>query len=532
MRRRLLLSIVPVLVLAGACTGAPTPSAAGGPGNTAMVLAEPVEPISLNPLDGYAPNGAGKIFTGLYEYQSDGTLQPMLATSLPVPSADGLSWTVPLRSDVDFSNGVPFSAIDVLDTYNALLNPAFGSPLRSSYSMLTSLTEINASTIRFNLAYPYAPFPDKLVLGIVPAASLEKVEPVGQLPMDASPIGTGPYQLVSWTKGKELVLAANPRYPAVFGGPPKVKKVTVLFVPDDTDRVDDLKAGKLDGAAVAPAQAIAFAKTNSDAFTVLTDNSADLRAVQLPATGPVTGDPAIRLALNQSVDRNALVNSVLDGSGTPAPTPMPAVLPEFVEPGATFDVDQDLARTELLQGGWVANIDGVRAKGRTMAAFNLDYPQGDSIDAGLASAFESAAGAVGIDVTPVAVPPDQLAAKAATDATLISTGNPFDPDLGLYPLLDSALAGTGFGDPSGYSDPAINAALDAGRHTLDPGQRAVAYRTFQRAYVANPAMVCLVFVNHTYVMRDDWTGYVPVDDSASQGVTWGPWWNLDQWVPR
>jgi peptide/nickel transport system substrate-binding protein len=495
-----------------------------------MVLAEPVAPASLNPLAGYAPNGAGKIFDGLFEYQADGTLQPMLASALPVPSADGRSWTVTLRGDVEFSNGVPFSAIDVLDTYDALLNPAFASPLRASYSMLTSLTEINATTIRFNLAYPYAPFPDKLVLGILPAASLKTPQPVDQLPMDTAPIGTGPYTLVSWTKGSRMVLAANPRYAAAFGGPPKVKKVTVLFVPNDTDRVRDLRDGKLDGAAVAPTQAAGFAK--SDAFTVLTDTSADLRAIQLPAHGPVTGDPAIRLALNQAVDRPAMVTNALAGAGAPAVTPLPAVLPEFAEPSATFTGSQDHARTELLQAGWIANTDGGRSKHGVPAAFKLDYPQGDTVDAVLATAFTADAAAIGITVTPTAVPPGDLAAKAVADATLISTGNPFDPDLGLYPLLDSSLAGTGFGDPSGYSDSVVDADLDAGRQTLDPGQRAVAYRAFQRAYVTDPAMVCLVFVNHTYVMRNNWTGYVPVTDSAAQGVTWGAWWNLDQWVPR
>ncbi len=145
------------------------------------------------------------------------------------------------------------------------------------------------------------------------------------------------------------------------------------------------------------------------------------------------------------------------------------------------------------------------------------------MDAGLAAAFVAAAKTVGIAVTTVAAPPAELAARSATDATLISTGNPFDPDLGLYPLLDTALAG---------ADSAVTGPLKAGRDTLDPGQRAVAYRQFQKAYLSEPTMVCLVFVDHTYVMRDNWTGYAQVTDSAAQGDTWGPWWNLQQWTPR
>ncbi len=481
MRRGVLpLSIILVLGLAGACTGVPTSSASGGTDNTAMVLAEPVEPATLNPLAGYAPNGAGKIFDGLYEYKADGSLRPVLAASAPVPSADGRSWTVTLRTGIKYSDGTPFAPIDVLSTYRALINPAFAAPLRAAYGMLTGVDEAGPNTVRFDLAYPYAPFPDRLVLGIVAAPALATVRPVAQLPTNTHPIGTGPYTLVSWTRGSQLVLAANPHYPTALGGPPKVRRVVVRFVPTDTDRATQLKAGKLDGAAVAPSQAAGFA--HSDAFSVLTDRSADLRAVQLPATGPVTGDPAIRLALNHAVDRAALVSGPLGGAGVPAPTPMPTVLPEFVEPTATFAADQDAARTTLLQAGWIANTDGGRSKEGVPAAFTLDYPSGDTVDTALANGFATAAKAIGITVTPVAVPRADLAAKAATDATLISTGTPFDPDLGLFPLLDSSLAGTGLGDPSGYTDQAVNTALETGRRTLDPAQRAVASEQLDRLH--------------------------------------------------
>ena len=92
-----------------------------------MVLAEAAEPSSLNPLDGYAPYGASKIFDGLVEYDDDGALQPVLASSAPVPSLDGKSWTVTLRTGITFSNGSPFGVADVVATYQALLNPAFAS---------------------------------------------------------------------------------------------------------------------------------------------------------------------------------------------------------------------------------------------------------------------------------------------------------------------------------------------------------------------------------------------------------------------
>lgn len=531
MRRRLLPIILLAVVSASAaaCTGTPTPNASGRQDNTAMVLAEPVEPASLDPLAGYAPNGAAKIFDGLYEHQADSTLRPTLASALPVPTADGRSWTVSLRPDVRFSDTTPLAPADVVATYRALIDPVTASPLRPAYSMLTGVDVVGTSTVRFDLAYPYAPFPDLLVLGILPASALAVPGPVANSPVNDHPVGTGPYTLASWTKGRDLVLAANPLYPAALGGPPKVRKVTVVFATGDADRAQRLRAGTLDGAAVSPAQAATFGR--SDGFGVLTDHGADLRAVTMPARGPVTGDPAVRLALNLAVDRAALVSGPLAGAGQPASTPVPAALPEFSETGAVFPRDRTKARTTLLAAGWVAAPDGSRARNGVPALFTLDYPVGDSVSAALAVAFAADAKQVGVAVIPVPVDRAILPARAGVDAELTGSGNPFDPDLGLFGALDSAQP-PGDGDPTGYVDAAVNTALDTGRHQLDPAQRAVAYRQFQRAYLADPAMVCLAFADHTYVMRANWTGYQPVTDGVSQGVTWGPWWNLAQWTPR
>lgn len=517
MRRGLSLSIILVVALASACTSAPTPNASGRPDNTAMVLAEPAEPSTLNPLGGYAPDGAAKLFDGLLENQFDGSLAPVLATGLPQVAPDSRSWTVPVRSGVTFSDGTLFGAPDVVATYRALLDPTVGSPLRPRYSMLTGVAQTGPATVRFDLAYPYPAFPHLLTLGILPAAALATPTPVAAMAIDAKPVGAGPYLLRSWTKGEQLVLVANPRYPAVLGGPPKVRTVTVRFVPDDAQRARLLQAGQIDGSPLAPSLAAKYASSN--VYSVLTDRAADLRTVALPSTGPVTGDPAIRLALNYAVDRMAMVSGPLANEGTTADTPMPGVLAEFVDTTATFGHDPARAASLLTQAGWQPGPDGMRARNGISAAFTLDYPTGDTLDAGLAKAFALAAKAVGITVNTVAV----STPAPATDATLISVGNPFDPDLALYPLLGSAFDG---------ADPGVAAALNNARQQTDPAQRAVAYRQFQRAYLLNPTMVCLVLANHTYLMRNNWTGYQPVTDDTFQDVTWGPWWNLATWIPR
>jgi peptide/nickel transport system substrate-binding protein len=508
--RRLAPSLVAVALLATACTEDPAPPASGNPDGTSLVIAVADEPAELNPLDGYAEHGAAKIFEGLVEHDADSSLRPALAVDLPEPSPDGRTWTVKLRPGVRFTDGTPLEAQDVVATYRAMLDPARHSPVRQRFAMLKAVTALDPSTVEFTLTAPYAPFPDLLVLGILPAESLSG-------PGSPEPVGTGPYELTEWRRGMHLELAANKDY---WDGPPAIKKVTVEFIRDDETRAERLRAGKLDGAALPPPLAAEF--DNADGMRVVSHSAADVRAVVLPTADPVTGDPNVRLALNNAVNREQLVEDVLAGQGSPAHTPMPDVLAEFVEPGAAFDHDITRALDQLESSGWVTGADGIRAKGGKVAKFTLRHLSGDTVSAGLAEAFATNARSIGIQVDL-----EPVSATALTGARVVGFGNPFDPDLALYELLRSGRDSLG-----GYVNKTVDAALDIGRTATDPAQRATAYRRLQRAFVTAPGLVVLADPNHTYVIRESWDGYEPVVDAAGSSMSWGAWWNLEKWTPR
>ncbi|MCC8248441.1 ABC transporter substrate-binding protein [Saccharothrix luteola] len=507
------LLLVALLAAAG-CTGATTPSAEGTSDNSALVLADPMEPTTLNPLLGYGREGVSKLYDGLVEHRADGSVRPQLAADAPKPAADGLSWTVTLREGVKFTDGTSFGPEDVVATYRALLDPASGSTERAAYAELTGVEQLDVHTVRFALARPWAAFPHTLVLGILPSEAL------GGPLRDVRAVGTGPYKLVDWRKGDRMVLEANASY---FGGEPKIRKLTVVFVPDDNTRAQRMQAGEFDGTALPPRLAASFSAANG--MRLITHRSADLRAVTLPG-GAVTGDSAIRMALNHAVNRKGMVDNLLGGHGAVVSTPVPDTLPEFVETGARFAYDKALAELLLDQAGWVRGADGVRARDGVAARFTLMYPIGDVVRADLATAFAADAKAVGIDVQLAGLSWEALAPRLGADALLHGGGTPFDPDLMTYQPLHTP-------NPWGYSNPQVDAALDAGRTSLDPAQRAAAYKQFQRAYVAAPGMVVLASVRHTYVVRENWNGYQEVVDPHAHGaLSWGPWWNLEKWTPR
>nr|CTQ91826.1 substrate binding protein [Kibdelosporangium sp. MJ126-NF4] len=495
------------------------------------MLAVPSEPANVHPLAGYGKNGAAQVYDGLLEHQADSGLRAALAAEMPTPSPDGKSWTVKIRGDVRFHDGSALDGKDVVATYQALLDPAYNSPLRDRYSMITGITDVTpppttttttvppttssravppprtvpvGSTVRFDLAQPYAPFLDLLVLGIVPSETLATPGPVTEL----KTVGTGPYQLENWQRGASLTLRANTSY---FGGAPTVSKVTVEFIPDDDARVKRIRDGKLDSAALPPAQAKSFEQ--SDVFAVLRQRTAAVRAIQMPADNAVTADAHIRLALNYAVNRRGMIDGPLAGHGIEAFTPVSPVLAEFHEPTAKFSHDVPTAKSLLDSGGWVAASNGIRTKNGIQAQFVITYPAGDTVARDLANAVAADADAVGIKIQ------TRVGAVASGEASVIGAGDPFDPDLALYPLLRSG-------------DANITASLTAARGMTDPAQRVAEYRKLQRTYIEAPSMVALVGLEHTYVLRRNWTGYQAVVDGDSQDATWGAWWNLSRWQPR
>jgi peptide/nickel transport system substrate-binding protein len=508
---------VAVCVLA-ACTGDPTPPASGDPAGTSMVIAIADEPVSVHPLAGYAEHGAAKIFDGLVEHRANSSLRPALAVELPEPAPDGKSWTARLREGVTFSDGTAFDATDVVATYRALLDPAYASPVRQRFWMLGGVRELDPRTVRFELSRPYAPFPQLLVLGILPSEALTRPGPVTE--SGPPPAGTGPYKVTEWSPGQRMVLEVNKSY---FDGPPAITRLTVEFLPDDDARARRMRDGKLDGVALPPALAKTF--ESQDGLRVVAHSAADLHGIALPPGDPATGDPALRLALNYGIDRKVLVDGVLGGMGTEASTPVPEALAEFVEPTAKFPYDVTKALDLLGEAGWLPGSDGMRARAGVPARFTLLYRSGDTLARDLASAFSSAAKGIGIQVSAEAADADTLLSRSTKDAVLFGFGNPFDPDLGLYELMHSSAGQLG-------ANPTIDAALDTGRTVTDPAQRATAYRKLQRTYLTAPSMVVLAAPQHTYVLRESWTGYEPVIDAQDPDATWGAWWNVHKWTPR
>ncbi|CAM5408722.1 hypothetical protein STANM309S_06386 [Streptomyces tanashiensis] len=242
-------TVAGALALATAACSNPgsTAGGSGGPEDSAVVGIA-YEPETLSPLLGYGKDGNSKIFDGLLAFDAGMRLKPALAVKLPRVTDGGLTYTYTLREGVTFSDGVPFTAKDVVYTYRTILDPRTNNPSRTELDALKSVDAVGDDTVVFHLKYPYAPFAERTVHAIAPEHVAAKQD-VNTGAFTSRPIGTGPYVLTGWSKGEKLSFTANPTY---WNGAPAVKKFTMAIIKDDDVRATRLRAGDLDGAILPP----------------------------------------------------------------------------------------------------------------------------------------------------------------------------------------------------------------------------------------------------------------------------------------
>ena len=346
----------------------------------------------FNPITGWGYSREPLVQSTLFKKDSNGSLVHDLATGYSV-SEDGLTWTVNMRDDVKFHDGVPLMARDVAFTFNTAANSS-GVDL----SVLENSVALDNYTVEFKLNDPQATFINKLaVIGIVPEHAYD--ETYGE-----NPIGSGPYRFVQWNKGQQAIFEANPDY---YGQKPYFKKLTLLFMQSDM-AFAAAKSGQVDLAEIPSS----YANEKVDGMKIVSLDSIDARGISFPMqpdTGRktengysignnVTSDPAIRKALNIGIDRQALINGALNGQGEEEFTGVDKL--PFGNKEAIFeDGKVDEARKILADGGWKdTDGDGILEKNGLKAEFTLLYYSNAQERQALAVALSEEARKLGINI--------------------------------------------------------------------------------------------------------------------------------------
>lgn len=445
-----------------------------------------------------------------------------LATDYQV-SEDGLTWTFTIRDDVKFTDGEALTAEDVAFTFRKALSTENSE---ADLSMLDDVEAVDAQTVVFHLSKPYNAFLYTLaVFGIVPKHCYDAAT------YGENPIGSGRYMLRQWDRGQQAILEANPDY---YGEKPSMSTVIILFMEEDA-ALAAAKSGQID---VAYTSAI-YSEEQIDGYSLLACKSVDSRGISLPvqsagnkvtdgeityaAGNDVTSDLAIRRAMNYALDRQVMIDNVLNGYGQVAYSVsdnMPWSSEDMIVP---YDVEK--AEQILADGGWAdEDGDGILEKDGIKAEFTIYYSASDSVRQALTAEFSNQMKVVGINVIYEGLGSwDELYTKMYSDPITWGWGS--NSPVENYQLYYT----NGSCNFTGYSDANTDALLDGALATTDMEESYALWKEAQSSVGPQGEALWVWFVNidHLYFVKDGLQ--IAEQKLHPHGHGWSVVNNVDEW---
>jgi peptide/nickel transport system substrate-binding protein len=491
-----------------------------------LVMAIGSEPDGgFDPVIGWGRYGNPLFQSTLVDTNSDMEIIMDLAIDYNI-SEDGLTWSFEIRDDAYFTDGEKVTVEDVEFTFKS----AKDSGSIVDLTNMKTISQVNKNTIEFKLKRPDSSFIYTIAAtGIVPKHAYGPN--YGQ-----NPIGSGPFILVQWDRGQQIIMKANEDY---YGRVPHIKKVTVLFMGEDA-ALAAAKAGKLDVATTSAN--LAHQKIeNMDLKVVKTIDNRGLTLPYLKDEGKtnengysignnVTSDIAIRRALSYGIDRETLVNDVINGFGRPAYTEADGM--PWSNADAIVEYDIKKAKSILEEAGWIdTDHDGIREKNGEKAKFNLLYNASDSTRQALANAVSLQAEELGIEITIEGTSWDVIDTRMFSEAVLMGWGA--QSPVETYLLYHSENMGKDYYNPEYFSSGRVDEYIDKAMNSLNKEEAMEYWKKVQWdgengvATQGESPWVWLVNVDHLYYVREELD--IGTQKIHPHGHAWPLLSNLKDW---
>jgi peptide/nickel transport system substrate-binding protein len=437
------------------------------------ILVIDADPPTLNlamTTDYAAGDVAAKIMEGLVWIDREYRPQPSLATAWDV-SPDGLSYTFHLRQGVTWHDGMPFTAGDVVFTFQQVLlkyHPRSAAMLKRVGAQLEAP---DPATVVIRLEHPYAPFLQQLTVfdaPILPRHVYEGTD-IPANPANQHPIGTGPFTFASWERGSTIHLSRNAKY---WAAPkPLLDGLIFQIIPQPANRGNAVQSGDAD-------EVVDFYMPKPDEVRLLKDASLQHReGVNIPAiyflvfniTRAPFDKPTARQAVAMALDRPRMVAQAMRGLATPGAGAFGDGFGWLNDPTAgyakLYPMDPAKARSLL---------------GPVSETPHLLYDAARPQMIATAQIVRENLHAIGLEIVlePLerSVLNDKVFAKRDFDMTLQSYFSAGDPAIGYHRLYLTENGRAQLTNPSGYSNPEIDRLLGEAATAPNRDRRATLYR--------------------------------------------------------
>jgi len=457
-----------------------------------------LEPPILDPTAGAAAAidevVYANLFEGLTRFGPDGAVLPALAESWEV-APDGLSWVFNLRSDVTFQDGTPFTAEDVVFSFDRAMAEGSLNAQKGLFAGINEVTAIDDVTLEIGLDAPKASLLTNLAWGDAVIVSPATADGNAQ-----KPVGTGPFAFANWVQGDRVELVRRDDY---WGAKPALEKVTFKFISDPTAAFAAMMAGDIDAFPTYPAPENLAQFRADPRFQVLVGSTEGETILAMNHAREPFQDIRVREALSHAIDRKAIIEGAMFGYGTPIGSHFAPHNPAYTDLTGFAPYDPERAKALLAEAG----VSGLRP---TLMLPPPSYARrgGEIVAAQLR--------AVGIEPQIVNVEwaqwLEQVFKNRDYDLTIVSHTEPMDIEIYARPEYY-------FNAP----DPVMRALWSGFQATADPAEQAAILEAAQERVAANYVNVFLFQLAKTGVadagLRGLWLNS-PTQANDMTGVSW------------
>ncbi len=422
---------------------------------------------------------AGFIYNGLVKYDKNMNIVGDLADSWAI-SKNGLVITFNLRRGVKWHDGQPFTAKDVLYTYQVTVDPKTPTAYAGDFLKVKKAEALDDFTFRVTYDKPFALALISWSSAILPRHLLEGKD-ITKSPLSRQPIGTGPYIFKEWVAGQKIVLVSNPDY---FESQPYIDGRVTRIIPDTATMFLELRARNIDMMGLTPLQYTRQTENN-----LFRQNFEKYRYLAFAYTylgynlkHPFFADKKVRQAISYAINKEEIISGVLLGLGKPATGPYKPGTWAYNENVQKYSYNPEKARELLRAAGWTkTNKDGILEKDGRPFSFELITNQGNETRQKCAEIIQRQLKEVGIDVKirilEWAAFINDFINKRRFEAIILGWTVPLDPDA--FDVWHSSKTAPQELNFISYKNMEVDALLEKARSTFDQKQRKKYYGRFQ-----------------------------------------------------
>ncbi|UCZ52844.1 glutathione ABC transporter substrate-binding protein [Bacillus shivajii] len=447
---------------------------------------------------------SGNIQTNLYEtlvrYDTDMVLEPYLATEWEAVEED--VWEFTLREDVYFHDGTEFNADVVKANIERILDPDLGSPRAILLEIIDDVIVVDDHTVQFVTEDPFAPLPAHLAHYSISMISPDVIEGDYAAVEDGAqygdyvnehPYGTGFFTFDTWESGSQITLQPNDEY---WGDHVRVDSVIFKVVPEDLTRIGELETGA--SHIIDPVNPADLARLEaSDGVAPYVRNAASITYLGFNVEKEPFDDPKVRRAVAKVVDKEAILDGIVEGTGEEAVGPVNNTNFGYSENVEKLERDIEAAKELLAEAGYEDGFE-------TTIWTNDNRERID-----IAELTQAELAQIGIDVEI-----EVLEWGAYLDATAAGEHDMFilgltlgtgDADYPMHMLFHSDSIGNG--NRSQMNDPVFDEMLYEARIEQDEDTRLALYEDATNYLLEQSPMVFLYHPAHTMGVSDQVEGF-------------------------